>query len=83
MHTIFLVWKHCKFYNTPGRLVVLVREICNDRQAASFVSGEQLFGMVQQLKLVLDQLKVRLDLGLRLSFESLHWEVPTLVGGEQ
>lgn len=30
MHTILLIWKHSKHYNTPPRLVVLMREICND-----------------------------------------------------
>jgi dynein heavy chain len=39
MHTIMLVWKHSKYYNTPARLVVLMREICNDliQQAHQFV----------------------------------------------
>ena len=30
VHLIMLVWKHSKHYNTPARLVVLMREICND-----------------------------------------------------
>lgn len=25
LHTILLIWKHSGYYNTPGRLVVLVR----------------------------------------------------------
>lgn len=29
MHTILLIWDHSRFYNTPPRLVVLIREICN------------------------------------------------------
>ena len=29
MHTILLIWKNSKYYNTPPRLVVLIREICN------------------------------------------------------
>jgi dynein heavy chain len=29
MHTILLIWKNSNFYNTPPRLVVLIREICN------------------------------------------------------
>ena len=60
MHTILLIWKNSKFYNTPARLVVLMREICNDliRQAGIFVSGEQIFEMepqeaVEALKLCL------------------------------
>jgi len=29
MHTIMLIWNNSKFYNTPTRLVVLLREISN------------------------------------------------------
>ncbi len=47
VHLIMLVWKHSKHYNTPARLVVLMREICNDliRQARNYVDAEQLFTM--------------------------------------
>ena len=45
MHTILLIWRNSKFYNTPGRLVVLMREICNQliRQAVEFVNGPEMF----------------------------------------
>lgn len=29
MHTILLIWEKSRYYNTPPRLVVLIREICN------------------------------------------------------
>jgi len=29
MHTILLIWTYSQHYNTPSRLVVLIREICN------------------------------------------------------
>jgi dynein heavy chain len=29
MHVILLIWKYSQNYNTPSRLVVLIREICN------------------------------------------------------
>eukprot|EP00756_Hemistasia_phaeocysticola_P037795 Hpha_TRINITY_DN16720_c2_g5::TRINITY_DN16720_c2_g5_i1::g.79650::m.79650/K10408/DNAH; dynein heavy chain, axonemal len=29
-HYIFVVWTKSNYYNTPARLVVLIREICND-----------------------------------------------------
>lgn len=29
MHRCMLVWKHSLFYNTPARLAVLFREVCN------------------------------------------------------
>jgi dynein heavy chain len=41
MHTILLIWKHSKYYNTPPRLVVLIREICNAiiEKAVGFING--------------------------------------------
>lgn len=29
MHTILLIWTYSSYYNTPARLLVLIREICN------------------------------------------------------
>ena len=29
MHTILMIWTYSSYYNTPARLVVLIREICN------------------------------------------------------
>jgi dynein heavy chain len=45
MHTILLIWRNSKFYNTPGRLVVLMREICNQliKQAVEYVNGPEMF----------------------------------------
>lgn len=50
MRLVLLVWKHSRFYNTPSRLVVLVREVCNTivRQALSFVNGPTLFDLVEE-----------------------------------
>ena len=50
VHLIMLIWKHSKYYNTPARLVVLMREICNDliAQARAFVSPDQLFEIEAQ-----------------------------------
>ena len=50
VHQIMLVWKHSQFYNTPARLVVLMREICNDliRQATAYIDPANLFEMEPQ-----------------------------------
>ncbi|KAJ9459816.1 Dynein beta chain [Diplonema papillatum] len=44
-HYIYAVWISSKYYNTPTRLVVLIREICNDliTAAKTNVSIEDLF----------------------------------------
>ena len=49
LHTILLVWRYSKYYNTPTRLAVLIREICNTiiAQAQRFVSGPQIFAAIQ------------------------------------
>ncbi len=49
MHTILLIWKHSKFYNSPPRLVVLIREICNEiiRKGQDFVPGPMIFQLIQ------------------------------------
>ena len=80
MHTILLVWKHSKVYNTPGRLVVLMREICNDliRQAAGFVSGDQLFEMEPQD--AVDALKVCLRVSV--TFKSTYFDYKARVSTE-
>ena len=49
MHTILLIWKHSQHYNTPPRLVVLMREICNAliNQACQYLSGEEIFRLIE------------------------------------
>jgi len=48
LHTLLLVWRYSKYYNTPTRLAVLIREICNAviAQASKFISGPEVFGMI-------------------------------------
>ena len=45
-----MIWKNSKHYNTPARLVVLMREICNAliAQARNYVSGEDIFTLIEQ-----------------------------------
>jgi dynein heavy chain, axonemal len=50
MHVILLIWNYSEHYNTPARLVVLIREICNAiiTQACRFIDGKMIFNMIQQ-----------------------------------
>ncbi|XP_053409478.1 dynein axonemal heavy chain 11 [Nycticebus coucang] len=43
-HTICLIWSHSKFYNTPVRVIALLREFCNlfIDQAVAYLSPEDL-----------------------------------------
>ena len=47
LHLILLIWKHSKYYNTATRLVILIREICNDliMQACRFLAGDEILQM--------------------------------------
>ena len=49
MHLLLLVWKNSRFYNTPARLVVMMREICNSLigKATDFINGEMVFDMIE------------------------------------
>ena len=46
MHTLKLIWQCSKYYNTPNRMSVVLREICNDviEQARSIIQPTDLFG---------------------------------------
>ncbi|CAN0522102.1 unnamed protein product, partial [Ectocarpus sp. 12 AP-2014] len=61
LHIILLIWKNSKHYNTPARLVVLMREICNSLiiQACKYSSGQQIFTLIEQedAAKAVDQLK--------------------------
>ncbi|CAD7939071.1 unnamed protein product [Amoebophrya sp. A25] len=49
LHTILLIWKYSKYYNTPGRLVVLIREVCNViiNQSLKYINGPMIFTLIQ------------------------------------
>ena len=49
IHMILLVWKSSAYYNTPARLVVLLREICNTliRQATVYLNGDTIFELIE------------------------------------
>jgi dynein heavy chain len=65
MHTILLIWTYSQYYNTPSRLVVLIREISNaviDR-CKSFIDKDKIFGFItaEEPQNAHAQLQVALD----------------------
>ncbi|XP_008853923.1 dynein heavy chain 9, axonemal [Nannospalax galili] len=44
LHVVCLIWANCKCYRSPGRLTVLLQEICNllIQQASSYLNPEDL-----------------------------------------
>jgi len=65
MHTILLIWTYSQYYNTPSRLVVLIREICNAiiLQCVNQVDKETIFSAIknEQPKDAYDKLAQALD----------------------
>ncbi len=49
MHTILLIWTYSQHYNTPARLLVLIREICNAiiYQCRQQVDSDKIFGSIK------------------------------------
>lgn len=72
IHTLMLIWKHSKHYNTAARLVVLMREISNDliMQACKFVEGNAIFESPPQDAVE----KLRTTLRVCGSFKSYYFE---------
>lgn len=65
MHVILLIWTYSQYYNTPSRLVVLIREICNAiiMQCKTYVGGDAIFGHIknEESKEAHDKLSLTLD----------------------
>jgi len=65
MHTILLIWTYSQYYNTPSRLVVLIREICNAiiNQCRGKINGEEIFGFIkgEEPKEAHDKLSLAVD----------------------
>eukprot|EP00960_Hanusia_phi_P039486 753915-Hanusia_phi.AAC.17 len=74
MHTLLLIWKNSKFYNTPARFVVILRELCNTliSQACNFVSGATLFENIEEPQEAVDNLKLCLKVGV--AFKSAYFD---------
>lgn len=49
MHMILMIWTYSPNYNTPARLVVLIREICNAiiSQCRKYIDGQAIFGCIK------------------------------------
>ena len=80
LHTILLVWKHSRFYNSPARFVVLMRMICNDIvvQACKFLTSDLLFtGDPQDVS---ENLKTILR--VCVSFKAIYFDYKTRASNE-
>ena len=76
MHTILLIWTHSQHYNTPARLVVLIREICNAiiTQCRTFVDGEKVFNAIKNEDAAEAHQKLTLTLDVCSRFKDAYFD---------
>jgi dynein heavy chain len=84
LHIILLIWKNSKHYNTPARLVVLMREICNSliAQATKYVSGEQIFAMIESEEANMAVTMLKTTLHVCGTFKSTYFDYKTTANAE-
>ena len=84
LHIILLIWKNSKHYNTPARLVVLMREICNSliTQATKYISGESIFQMIESEEANLAVTMLKTTLHVCGTFKSTYFDYKTTANAE-
>jgi len=84
LHIILLIWKNSKHYNTPARLVVLMREICNSliAQATKYVSGNQIFVMIESEEAHLAVTMLKTTLHVCGTFKSTYFDYKATANAE-
>jgi len=84
MHLILMIWKNSKCYNTPGRLVVLVREICNAliKQSCDYVSGEEIFRLIDENEAGRAVEKLKTTLKVCGTFKSTYFDYKATANAE-
>ena len=75
MHVVLLIWKNAKYYNTPARLAVLIRQMGNSliNAACKFVSGELIFTLIENEEIGTAIEKVKTTLKICTSFKSTYF----------
>lgn len=76
MHLVLLVWKSSAYYNTPSRLVVLMRGICNTliRQAGAYLNGDTIFELIEAGETVQAVRMLQTTLSVFGKFKSIYFD---------
>jgi dynein heavy chain len=84
MRVILLIWKNSKHYNTPSRLVVLMREICNSiiAQSTKYVNGEQILAMIESEESHVAATMLKTAINVCSTFKSVYMEYKTISATE-
>ena len=79
MHTILLIWNHSQNYNTPSRLVVLIRQICNAiiKQCRGTVDGPKVFEAIKNEETNDAHQKLTLALDVCSKFKDAYFDYKT------
>ena len=79
MHTILLIWTYSQHYNTPSRLVVLIREICNAiiNRCRHDIDGEKIFSLIKGESVGEAHGKLTLALDVCSKFKDAYFEYKT------
>jgi len=84
MHTILLIWKRSKFYNTPPRLVVLIREISNAiiSRARESCSGASIFAYITNEETQEACQKLQITIDVCTKFKDAYFEYKAKAEGQ-
>lgn len=76
MHTVLLIWNHSPSYNTPSRLVVLIRQICNAiiKQCRGTIDGPKVFNAIKEEDSLDAHTKLTLALDVCSKFKDAYFE---------
>ena len=84
MHILLLIWKNSRYYNTPARLVVVIREICNAivSQAFGFVNGKLIFEYIDEEEPQAAVKRLKTTLKICSAFKSVYAEYKSTANAE-
>jgi len=76
MYNILLIWNYSQNYNTPSRLVVLIRQICNAiiKSARNFINGERIIASIKDGEPHEPHNKLQLALDVCSKFKDAYFE---------
>ena len=76
MHTVLLIWNHSQNYNTPSRLVVLIRQICNAiiKQCRGTIDGPKVFEAIKNEETIDAHQKLTLALDVCSKFKDAYFD---------
>jgi dynein heavy chain len=84
LHLILAVWRESRFYNSPSRLVVLMRKVCNAliSQCRNYIGGKKIFDMIDSEETVKLVDMLRLALKVLGSFKSCYFDYKAIANAE-